>query len=340
MTHKADTVVIITEEDEQPKTKSFDSSVLCAGLCWILCSASIILLNKSVLSNYKFTAVNTLLAYHCVIAVVLLRLAAALRLVEIVPLTREVLVMWLPLNFIFVGMLATAFKALGLLGVGVLSLLKNLTNIFIIGGDYMIMKRTYTWHVYACLFIMLATAMGGAVSDAAFSAAGYSWQMLNCLLTAAYALYLSHVTQRLGSASVAPSGRRINEASMSYYNNLLSIPLAVGLMLMGEVWTLPQQKMLWDPTFQLFAFLGGVIGLGLSFCSIWFMSLSSATLYTLTGSMNKFLVAFVGLWLFNESREPRYVASIVVGLAAGGLLPFVKMKQAPVAARPVSKTES
>jgi hypothetical protein len=57
------------------------------------------------------------------------------------------------------------------------------------------------------------------------------------------------------------------------------------------------------------------------------MSLSSATLYTLTGSMNKFIVAFVGIWLFNESREPRYVASIAVGLAAGGLLPFVKVRR-------------
>lgn len=81
---------------------------------------------------------------------------------------------------------------------------------------------------------------------------------------------------------------------------------------------------------QLYAFLGGVLGLGVSFCSIWFMSLSSATLYTLTGSMNKFAVAAAGLWLFGESREPRYVASIVVGLAAGGLLPFVKMKHRTV----------
>jgi hypothetical protein len=33
------------------------------------------------------------------------------------------------------------------------------------------------------------------------------------------------------------------------------------------------------------------------------------------------------MYAFGESREPRYVASIAVGLAAGGLLPFAKMKQ-------------
>ncbi|KIY98159.1 GDP-mannose transporter [Monoraphidium neglectum] len=176
-----------------------------------MCSSSIILLNKQVLSHHGFKAVNSLLAYHCLIAVALLRGAAALGLVEIAPLTRDVLRLWLPLNFIFVGMLATAFKSLGLLGVGVMSLLKNLTNIFIIAGDYVMMGRTYTWHVYACLLLMLATAAGGAATDAAFSPAGYAWQLLNCLLTAAYALYLSHVTQRL-SSSAGPSGRRVNEA--------------------------------------------------------------------------------------------------------------------------------
>lgn len=81
-------------------------------------SASIILLNKKVLSHYNFKAVNSLLTYHCVIAVVLLRAAAAAGWVEITPLTRQVFLQWAPLNVIFVGMLATAFKSLGLVRAG------------------------------------------------------------------------------------------------------------------------------------------------------------------------------------------------------------------------------
>ncbi|KAI8465517.1 MAG: GDP-mannose transporter, golgi apparatus [Monoraphidium minutum] len=334
--------------EQQRERRALGPNAIFAGVCWIMCSSSIILLNKVVLSRYHFTAPTALLAYHCAIAAALLRGAAALGLVEIAPLTREVLVMWLPLNFIFVAMLLTAFRSLALLGVGVMSLLKNLTNLFIVAGDYFLMRRTYSWHVGACLLVMVAAAAGGAASDAAFSPAGYAWQLLNCLLTAAYALYLSHVTQRL-STSAAPQApppdagdgaspraagapaapRRVNEASMAYYNNLLALPLALALMLFGEVHSLGSQPALRDPMFQLFAFLGGVVGLGISFCSIWFMSLSSATLYTLTGSMNKFLVAAAGMWLFAEGHQPRYVASIVLGLAAGGLLPFIKMKAKP-----------
>ena len=57
---------------------------------------------------------NALLAYHCAIACALLRGARALGCAEIAPLTREVFLVWAPLNVIFVGMLATAFKSLGL----------------------------------------------------------------------------------------------------------------------------------------------------------------------------------------------------------------------------------
>jgi len=108
-----DAVVHVASSEPTPQ-RALSARALVAGGCWIACSSAIILLNKKVLSHYSFTAVNTLLAYHCVIAVVLLRGAERVGLVEIVPLNREILVLWLPLNFIFVAMLATAFKALGL----------------------------------------------------------------------------------------------------------------------------------------------------------------------------------------------------------------------------------
>jgi GDP-mannose transporter len=38
---------------------------------------------------------------------------------------------------------------------------------------------------------------------------------------------------------------------------------------------------------QIVAFLGGLMGFAVSFASIWCMSRTSATIYSLTGSMNK-----------------------------------------------------
>ena len=45
---------------------------------------------------------------------------------------------------------------------------------------------------------MVASAGFGAFTDVRFNWEGYSWQILNCFLTSAYALYLSGTMERVG----------------------------------------------------------------------------------------------------------------------------------------------
>lgn len=122
-------------------------------------------------------------------------------------------------------------------------------------------------------------------------------------------------------------GRKMNEFSMVFYNNLLSLPLLVVLILaFGEVPTLAKSGTLGSPFFQLAATLGGLLGFGISFTSMWFISNSTATFYSLTGSMNKILVVVVGMLLFNEPTNSQNLCSIALGLGAGVLLTFAKSR--------------
>lgn len=74
--------------------------------------------------------------------------------------------------------------------------------------------------------------------------------------------------------------RRLNEFSMVYYNNLLSIGPILGLMaLFGEFSSLPQQPALRDPQFIAVAALGGLFGFAISFSSLWYLSRTTATVY-------------------------------------------------------------
>jgi len=41
------------------------------------------------------------------------------------------------------------------------SILKNLSNLFIIIGDRVCFNRTYSWHVWACLVLMIGSVMTG-----------------------------------------------------------------------------------------------------------------------------------------------------------------------------------
>lgn len=77
------------------------------------------------------------------------------------------------------------------------TILKNLSNLITIVGDYAFFGRTYSWHVWACLALMLTSVVSGGVSDAHFSWSAYTWQLVNCVFTSAYSLYLSGLTERL-----------------------------------------------------------------------------------------------------------------------------------------------
>ena len=67
--------------------------------------------------------------------------------------------------------------------------------------------------------------------------------------------------------------QKMDEFSMVYYNNLLSLPCILGLALVfGELEGFTAQPALRNPQFLLVAGAGGVIGFAISFSSLWFLS--------------------------------------------------------------------
>jgi len=82
--------------------------------------------------------------------------------------------------------------------------------------------------------------------------------------------------------------RRFLHLLQVYYNNVLSLPpLALLVLLSREMFVLPGYPGLWNPELQIVALLGSLMGFLVSFASIWCMSRTSPTIYSLTGSLNK-----------------------------------------------------
>lgn len=185
-----------------------------------------VLMNKAVLSSFGFRAPTALLLFQCFISVFLVRLTAAAGLIRVEPFNMKIARAWLPVNLIFVGefsplhdcalnchcglsyleleiltvaagMICTSFFALKDLGVPMATVLKNVTNLFTILGDWWLYGRVYGVGVWLALALMALSAFCGAVTDLAFSSSGYAWQMVNCLFTAAYSLYLRGVMDKV-----------------------------------------------------------------------------------------------------------------------------------------------
>jgi hypothetical protein len=138
-------------------------------------------------------------------------------------------------------------------------------------------------------------------------------QVANCGFTSAYALYLRSVMDKVSEHTT--DRQKMDEFSMVYYNNLLSVPPILVLMLFfGEHRGLLQQPALSNPSFLLVALLGALIGFGISFSALWFLSQTTATIYSLVGALNKIPVAVVGILAFHEASSAQNLASIFIGL--------------------------
>lgn len=257
-----------------------------------------VMLNKHALASFHFTAPTALLLFQCLLAVILVKTTELLGLIKpLQPLKRDLVMVWFPVNLLFVGMIGTSFYALQSVGVGMVTVWKNLSNFVTAIGDVVIYKKSYTAGVWSVLCLMLVSAIVGASTDTAFTWRGYTWQAANCIFTSAYALYLRSVMDRV--AEHTTTKQKMDEFSMVYYNNILSLlPIFALMVAFGEHKTIMHQPALSNPTFLVVATLGGLIGFAISFSSLWFLSQTTATIYSLVGALNKIPVAVLGIIAF------------------------------------------
>ena len=116
-------------------------TALISGVSYCVASASMILVNKHVLSSFGFRFTNTLLLLQSVIAAIIILVTAGLRLIRLEPINADMVKLWLPVNFLFVGMIWTGFISLKYVSVPMVTVLKNITNLFTVLGDMFFFKK-------------------------------------------------------------------------------------------------------------------------------------------------------------------------------------------------------
>lgn len=299
---------------------------LVAGVCYCGASMSMVLVNKHVLNSFGYTCTNSILLLQNVVSVLFVVVGSMLGLVRTEPLRMDIVTTWVPVNAIFVGMIWTGFFSLKHLGVPMVTVLKNFTNVIIIFGDKFIFGREHSAGVWFTIALLFASVVCGGSTDLGFSLVGYTWQFLNCCFTAAYSLTLRGVMDKVKKLVKNPRG--LDEFSMVLYNNLLSIPFVVVLMLQNrEVPRFIAEASEQPPAFFVAAGISGVVGFGISIASLWFLSRTSATTYSITGSLNKIPTVVFGYIFFATQTSFWNLLSVAFGLCAGLCFTAAKIKE-------------
>ena len=150
-------------------------------------------MNKAALSSFDFKAPDALLFFQCALCVVLVKMFALAGYIKVEPFNWNIVRVWYRVNVIFVSMIVTSFWALKELGVPMVTVLKNMTNLIVVVTEYVMYGRVYNAGIWATMGLMVLSAICGGFTDLSFSASGYFWQMVNSGCTAANMLYLKCV---------------------------------------------------------------------------------------------------------------------------------------------------
>ncbi|KAK6138249.1 hypothetical protein DH2020_027996 [Rehmannia glutinosa] len=250
------------------------------------------------------------------VAVVVVSVLSFLGIITTEPLTWRLIKVWLPVNVIFVGMLVTSMFSLKYINVAMVTVLKNVTNVITAVGEMYLFSKHHDNRIIS--------AISGGFTDLSFHAIGYTWQFINCFLTASYSLTLRRL---MDTAKQVTKSGDLNEFSMVMLNNSLSLPLGILLIFVfNEVDYLSETPLLRLPTFWLVMTFSGFLGLAISFTSMWFLHQTGATTYSLVGSLNKIPLSVAGILLFKVPTSLENSASIFFGLLAGVLFARAKMR--------------
>lgn len=168
---------------------------------------------------------------------------------------------------------------------------------------------------FSSLVIILGGAVGYVITDSAFSLTAYSWALAYLVTITAEMVYIKHIVTNLG----------LNTWGFVLYNNLLSLMISpIFWFLTGEhksVFSAVESR--GEGWFQLDAFvavaLSCLFGLLISFFGFAARKAISATAFTVTGVVNKFLTVAINVTIWDKHASAFGLVSLLFTLAGGVL---------------------
>ncbi|GMI07529.1 hypothetical protein TrLO_g8246 [Triparma laevis f. longispina] len=282
------------------------------------CSMSMVLANKSLASSHNTNFNILLVVFQAVVAVLLCSGAKAAGKIDYPEFQKPIAMQWLPVNLIFCGMLYTSMQALTHNNVPMVTVFKNIANIFIAAGDYVFFNKPSDGLTKLAFGVMLTGAIAASYKDMHITFVGIFWMFANCLFTAGYVLYMKFATQTV----------KLSKFGMVYYNNVLATAILLPVTLFnGEMSEFLSRVDLHTFPYFVENFFAGFVGFFLNFASLSCVAATGPTTYAIVGTVNKIPTSIIGSFVFDAEISPETWFFIAVSMTGGFIYSWAKIKQ-------------
>lgn len=281
-------------------------------LGYALCSSLLAVINKIAITKFNYPGLLTALQY--LTSATGVWILGRLGFLYHDPFTLETAKKFLPAAIVFYLAIFTNTNLLRHSNVDTFIVFRSLTPLLVAIADTTFRKQPCPSKVtFLSLISLLGGAVGYVIADSAFTVTAYSWALAYLVTITSEMVYIKHMVTNLG----------LNTWGFVFYNNLLSLMMApLFWVLTGEyadVFIAVQSD--YVDWFDFGAFvavsLSCVFGLLISFFGFATRKAISATAFTVTGVVNKFLTAAINVIIWDKHATPPGLACLIFTLVGG-----------------------
>ncbi|XP_053264260.1 UDP-N-acetylglucosamine/UDP-glucose/GDP-mannose transporter isoform X1 [Podarcis raffonei] len=283
---------------------------LLSALFYGICSFCIVLVNKAVLTAYRFPSPVFLGVGQMVTTILILYVSKLNRIIHFPDFDKSISRKLFPLPLIYVGSHISGLSSTSKLSLPMFTVLRKFTIPLTLLLEVIVLGKRYSLSIVISVFAIILGAFIAAGSDLAFSMEGYASVLLNDVFTAANGVYTKQ--------KIDP--KELGKYGVIFYNAcFMVIPTVLISFFSGDFQQATNFKE-WTNVLFIFQFLlSCVLGFLLMYSTVLCSHYNSALTTTVVGAIKNVSIAYIGMLIGGD-----YIFSVLnfIGLnicMAGGL---------------------